>query len=73
MLANGSRAIILGTLLFAIWTRHWRKTQVRRHQANLIRSTQTRQRSRFNGIMNARPTNLHLFVVEREEEEDQTT
>ena len=47
---------------------------MRCHQANLIRFTQTRQKSRFNGIMSARSTGpAHLFVVEREEEEGQTT
>jgi hypothetical protein len=55
-------------------TRHGRKIQVWLAQANLIRSTQTRQKSRFNGIVNAQVTDLaHSLVVEREEEEDQIT
>ena len=42
-------------------------------QANLIRSTQTSYKSRFNGVIPApRTSPAHSFVVEQEEE-DQTT
>ena len=73
--ANLSRAIILGTLLFATpLNSSLAQDTGAVPQANLIRSTPTRQKSRFNGIMSARSTDpAHSFVVEREEEEGQTT
>jgi hypothetical protein len=73
--ANWSRALVLGTLAFAtLNSRHGLKMQVRLLQANLIPSTQTSHKSLFNGIMPARKTDpAHFFVVEQEEEGDQTT
>ena len=72
--ANWSRALILGTLLFATLNSSRAQDTGVLPQANLIRSTQASQKSRFNGTMSARPTNpAHLLVGEQEEEEDQTT
>ena len=66
---TGPRAFILGTYCLPPCTRHGRKIQVWL-PANLIRFTQTTQKSRFNGIMPARSTNpAHLLVVEQEAEE----
>ena len=71
---NWSGALVLGTLLFATLNPSWAQDTVWLPQPNLIRSTQTRHKSRFNGIMPAPITDpAHLFVVEQEEEEDQTT
>ena len=51
---------------------HGRKIQVGLPRANLIRSTQMRHKSRFNGVMPAPRTDpAHLYVVEQEEGEDQ--
>ena len=60
--ANWSRALILGTLLFATLNSSWAQDTGALPQANLIRSTQTRQKSRFNGIMTAREQTLHICL-----------
>ena len=72
--ALGSRALILGTLLFATLNSSWAQDPGWSRRAKLIRSTRKRRRSRFNGIMPAPRTDpAHLFVVEQEEAADQTT
>jgi len=72
--ANWSRALILGTLVFATLNSSWAQDAgaVTTGKPNPI--YQTSHKSRFNGIMPAPRTDLaHLFVVEQEAEEDQTT
>ena len=69
-----SRAIILGTLLLAALNSSWAQDPGVVTTGKPNPSTQMTQRSRFNGIMSAPRTDpAHLFVVEQEEEEDQTT
>jgi hypothetical protein len=69
--ANWSRAIVLGTLLFAPLNSSLAQDTGASPSGKPNPLYQTRQ---FNGIMSARSTDpARLFVVEREEEGDQIT
>ena len=72
--ANWSRASILGASLFATLNSSWAQDTgaVTTDKPNPLYPDEAQ--ITFQWIMNARtPDPAHLFVVEREEEEDQTT
>ena len=72
--ANWSRVLVFGASLFVTVNSPRAQDTGALSAGKSNPPTQTRQKSRFNGIMSARSTNpAHLFVVERAEEEDQTT